>query len=47
MPDDFKINKLANAIADHLKFDGEWMKDEDKRDRILSFYVPVALWIER
>lgn len=23
------------------------MKDEDKRARILNFYVPVAIWIEK
>jgi D-glycerate 3-kinase len=37
--------KLANAIAKHLEFDSNWINDESKSARILTFYIPVALWL--
>lgn len=39
------VMKLANAIAKHLEFDSNWINDESKSARILTFYIPVALWL--
>ena len=37
---------LAVAIAKTLKFDNDWIKDEVKKTRVLTYYLPVALWLE-
>lgn len=42
-----KVKKLADAIAKNLEFDSNWVKDEAKSARILTFYIPIALWLEQ
>ena len=39
------VKNLADAIADHLKFDNLWYMDEEKSSRILTYYIPIALWL--
>jgi hypothetical protein len=40
------IAKLAGAIAKNLEFDSDWLQDDVKSARILTFYIPVALWLD-
>ena len=38
---------LADAIAESLGFEDEWLDDQVKRGRVLTYYLPVALWLEK
>lgn len=47
LPHCMTIAKLAGAIAKNLEFDSDWLQDDVKSARILTFYIPVALWLDQ
>jgi len=45
-PDSEKIVSVANAVANYLEFNSGWIDDDEMRDQILTYYIPLALWLE-
>ena len=44
-PDNFI--KLADSIASYLDFDFYWINNDDQRSRVLTYYLPIALWLQK
>lgn len=42
-----KVEKLANAIVEKLEFDSGWIDNKVQRERVLTYYLPIALWLEK